>query len=47
MVFSYDDFLRGVNQWYEKEDDLNIDTSPTLDTLKKDYKDKFYINFLE
>ena len=37
MVFSYDDFLRGVSQWYEKEEDLDTDSSPSLDTLKKDF----------
>ena len=36
MVFSLEDYKRGVRQWYEKEE-LNLEHIPTEDTLKKDY----------
>ena len=36
MVFSLEDYKRGVRQWYEKEE-LNLEHIPSEDTLKKDY----------
>lgn len=36
IEFSYADFVRGVHNWYE-HDELNMDTFPSKETLKKDF----------